>query len=195
MFSRGLLFEVSNPLYVIFTTGDLALVVNDVYVVIQLYLVKKQNPVSRKILHRLGIVMTLGATMKAATAPLFLTHLDPNWFYYLVTFPFSLILYEVVNTLWIQMAKVSVYGKPDVQVQTAGSNSRKSSRALVFIPKSTGSVKVNAPKESDTVKITLAPTPDSVIQDLELPNTVKVNGSNPNMLGPRDAEQEGEKEQ
>lgn len=70
MFAQGLLFVTSNPLYVVFTTGDLSLVIVDVYVILQLYMVKKANPESQVILRRLVIIMTIGGIMKAATAVL-----------------------------------------------------------------------------------------------------------------------------
>jgi hypothetical protein len=48
--------------------------------------------------------------MKAATAFLFLLGLDPFWFYYLITFNLSLILYEIVNKSWIELAQVRTAG-------------------------------------------------------------------------------------
>lgn len=116
MFTEGLLFEISNPLYVIVTSAELALVVLDIYgicfptnilVVLQLYVMKRDNPESKTILFRIAFVIGISALMKAATVFLFQLNLDPYWSYYMTTFPFALILYEVVNTSWIEMARVS----------------------------------------------------------------------------------------
>jgi hypothetical protein len=86
------------------------LIAIDLYVVVQLYTVKKKNPESKAILNRLAAVILIGAIMKAATAFLFLLELDPFWFYYLITFNLSLILYEIVNQSWIELAKVRTAG-------------------------------------------------------------------------------------
>lgn len=115
------LTQISNPAYVVITTGELALISIDLYVVLQLYFIKKENPESQVILNRLAAVMfmgsnrfsnVLGAIMKATAAFLFLLEKDPYWFYYLITFNLSLILYEIVNKSWIDLAKVRTSAVP-----------------------------------------------------------------------------------
>lgn len=86
-------YDITNALYILFTSGDLALVSLDVYVVSLLYGMKKENSEARVILYRIIAVIAIGAVIKAATIFLFQTGSDPYWFYYMVSFPFSLILY------------------------------------------------------------------------------------------------------
>jgi hypothetical protein len=64
MFSEGLLFDISNPGYIVITTGELALIGIDLYVVLQLYMVKRNNPESQGILFRLAFVILLGIDLK-----------------------------------------------------------------------------------------------------------------------------------
>lgn len=87
------LYDITNALYNLFTTGDLALVSLDFYVVYLLYGMKRGNPEARVILYRIIVLIVIEAAIKTATIFLFQTGLDPYWFYYMVSFPFTLILY------------------------------------------------------------------------------------------------------
>ncbi|KAL3899455.1 MAG: hypothetical protein SGCHY_002029 [Lobulomycetales sp.] len=79
MFAEGLLFEITDPKYIVLTSAELALVILDIYVVLQLYVLKRGNPDSQVILFRIAFVIGISALMKAATVVLFWLDLDPFW--------------------------------------------------------------------------------------------------------------------
>lgn len=118
MILEGALFDTSSishiytnhtdPHFFWIASGEMPIAMLDVYLALKVYFLRQGSRRSQVILGKLIGIIAVGVAMKIATVILFLTGNDPYWFFYLVVFPMSALLYEITNSLWVTLAKSSL---------------------------------------------------------------------------------------
>jgi hypothetical protein len=102
------LFDTSNPNFFWIASGELPIAILDIYIAVKVFMMKRGSQKVRILLWKLVGIIAVGISMKIATVCMFMLGKDPFWYFYLVVFPVSALIYELSNSLWVELAKASL---------------------------------------------------------------------------------------
>jgi hypothetical protein len=105
---KGQLFDTSNPNFFWIASGELPIAFLDIFIAVKVFLMKRGSAKAQILLWKLIGIISVGIAMKIATVCLFMLGFDPYWFFYLVVFPISALIYEMSNSLWVELAKTNL---------------------------------------------------------------------------------------